>query len=194
MLFNPLKHHLLFQIHSILDEQSRTIDNFLRIKKFIGTGPMDLYTGEMPVPEIMNHCKMIANTENLFNAKAYKNWLRAESADKDYRLLEFPDGSTWVFRLGKHPKRFMHIHPGRNSEKSIRIKPNTLKTIIAIIFEHGFMTEMPTIEQISNVREKYLELEPLDENENIQAIVNLLQIFATTAVIYQAQLAAQKSY
>ncbi|RME86518.1 MAG: hypothetical protein D6785_03175, partial [Planctomycetota bacterium] len=76
------------------------------------------------------------------------------------------DGSQWVLREGKEElissydlQTFVHIHPGRFSPHTFRIKVNTLKTALVYVF-YLMTGEKEGLELFHFVR-KSLQLSPV---------------------------------
>jgi hypothetical protein len=91
----------------------------------------------------------------------FASWLK--DSERDFRLIELSDGSTWVLRMGRFPERYVHIHPARKSNFSIRIKSTTLKTMLAYAMVKGIPLEYPNLCALNEVRERFLKLPPIKE-------------------------------
>ena len=80
---------------------------------------------------------------------------------KEFRQIQLRDRSIWVLRSGENQERYLHIHPGRYSPNTIRVKAITLKTAILILS----IKQLDEIERIdtqlvNDIRRIYLN-EPL---------------------------------
>lgn len=179
-LFNPFKHHLFHQLQKLIEIKDKNLEQFAVFEKFIGNSQMDLYVGKMNLFEIIDYAREYLGGSDLVFIKNYKQWIFKEG--DGFQIVEYPDKTNWIFRYANNPKRYIHIHPGRNCPNTIRIKANTLKTIISIIFEYGFLTEMPSIEQINDARDKYLMAPPIESMEECESIQRNLILFATSAL------------
>jgi hypothetical protein len=131
-----------------------------RLLLMIGESQMDLYMGKLNPKQIAN--EIINNVKNsgVKNYTNYSKWLSADG--RSYKQIEISDSSVWTLRLGKEKKRYMHIHPGRYSPLTIRVKAATLKTTIAImVLVGGIKGELPELKSINEVRTVFLKLPPL---------------------------------
>lgn len=121
---------------------------------------MDLYFGNYaPIEiseQIINHLKK----KKIFLTEQYKNWLKENS--NNYQLINLFDKSVWTLRLGEDAERYVHIHPGRYSPNTRRVKALTLKTAIFTLSCEKFgEPKLSGKELINEVREKYLNKPPL---------------------------------
>jgi hypothetical protein len=137
---------------------------------------MDLYYGRMSPREIANSVNEILRKENAFLLAHYADWLKRNG--RDYQLVKLEDRSTWTLRLGESPERYVHIHPGRYSAQTIRVKATTLKTAILVLcFEKiGEIISLNT-ETINTIRKKYLNeppLKSLSKASGLQKIIDVL--------------------
>ena len=41
-----------------------------------------------------------------------------------------PDGSAWVLRQGEEGGRYVHVHPGRRTPPTLRVRATVLKTAV----------------------------------------------------------------
>ena len=160
VLFNCWKHHLGFIKNQIINgrEECPKPESLRKILLVIGESQMDIYLGKLSpqsiAAEIIHKLKQ-AGTDSL---STFKSWLYATA--KDYRLLTISDKSVWTIRLSNESKRYVHIHPGRYSPHTVRVKALTLKTAIvsAILStkEEGFGLSF-----INNIRVNILNAPPL---------------------------------
>ena len=158
---NCWKHHAGFikkQIESV--KETKVLDQLKVYLLKIGESQMDLYFGKHTVLEISEQMLNSLHRKKLFSAKLYKDWLSKDG--KDYQLVELKDKSIWTLRLGDDVSRYVHIHPGRYSPNTVRVKATTLKTAIFLLcFEQlGEMKSFET-EKINQIRKKYLNEPPL---------------------------------
>jgi len=171
--FNCWKHHAEF----MKDELSRiNIDGFnhlIKEIKIIGDALMDLYLGRINPEKI---CSMILAqlTPDISKAE-YVEWLYKDS--RDFRIIEIDDGSRWILRLGEEGERYIHIHPGRYSPLSIRVKAQTLKTAILVCAWKRIYDQEITIAVINDLRKEYLNLSPVKNLSSVPALNRLIEIF-----------------
>jgi hypothetical protein len=92
--------------------------------------------------------------------------------------MRISDKSIWTLRLGNEKKRYIHIHPGRYSPLTIRVKAVTLKTTIAVrVLVEEIDSELPNLKSINEVRTSFLKLPPLKSLSLSSGIGKFLNIF-----------------
>ncbi len=166
-IFNCWKHQLNFlkELHTIPIEKIK--ENILKI----GESQMDLYTGDLTTndicEEIKGHLKKLIKI-NLLN---YLQWLQAEG--KSFKLLQISDGSQWTLRFGEDPVNYIHIHPGRHSPHTVRVKSYALKTAL-IIASLNIIEEQINTGLINTIRKEYLNLAPLKSVKEDAAVIKLV--------------------
>jgi hypothetical protein len=82
-----------------------------------------------------------------------------------------------VLRLGEQPERYVHIHPGRYSPHTIRVKAGALKTAIALsvwmkLYNHGELT----VELLNYVRKDVLTASPVKSLTAVEGFVKLFKL------------------
>lgn len=175
--FNRWKHHVGFiknQIKSfcavkISEEKLR---NILLV---IGESQMDIYLGKLSPQKICDEVVSKLKSAGVLAFEDYKKWLYEEG--KEYKLIKISDDSIWTLRLGKQEKRYVHIHPGRYSPKTIRIKALTLKTAIAALIKYNTNIQLINTARINEVRIKILDSPPVKKvssNSAVTKAINLL--------------------
>ena len=126
----------------------------------IGESQMDLYFGEYSPINISEQILDYLHRNRIYSHDLYKDWLSKDG--KDYQLVELRDKSIWTLRLGDDAERYVHIHPGRYSPNTVRVKATTLKTAIFLLcFEQLGEIKSFETETINNIRKKYLDEPPL---------------------------------
>ena len=175
--FNCWKHHARFikvQVESITE-----IKHFNELKKHllqIGESQMDLYYGSYSPAEVSEQIVSSLKRNKICSSEEYKEWLKKEG--KDYQLLKLKDKSVWTLRLSEELNRYVHIHPGRYSTSTIRVKATTLKTAIMTLC-YKQLGEIKSIETeaVNFIRKKYLNEPPIKSFSNASGlgrIINLL--------------------
>ena len=95
-------------------KKNQDIDNtaFLRAQmKKIGNSTTDLYTGSMEIKEICAYCISKLKKMHRYRKDTYLKWLHNQA--ENYQLIDLPDGSVWILKIGIEEGRHIHIHPGR---------------------------------------------------------------------------------
>lgn len=137
---------------------------------------MDLYFGGFSPSDISEQILSALYRIKTFEFEQYKNWLTKDG--KDFQLVELKDKSIWTLRLGDDVSRYVHIHPGRYSPNTVRVKATTLKTAILVLCSEN-ICEIKTIEteKINQIRKKYLNEPPIKSFSGASGISRLLDLF-----------------
>lgn len=142
----------------------------------IGESQMDLYFGSYTVEEITKQLLENLQRKKIDSLVEYQKWLAKD--EKNYRLIKLKDKSVWTLRLSGPNNNYVHIHPGRYSAHTARVKAATLKTVIMVIALHK-LNAVSTIdtESVNDVRNKYLNEPPLKSISKASGLVRLLALF-----------------
>src|SRR5262249_4971511 len=126
----------------------------------LGTKLMDLYTGSLSPGEIARLVLDCLAAEGPLAADADAVWLESQGG---YAVVELPaDGSRWVLRHSDDPARYVHLHPGRWSPHTVRVRANVLKTAFLALVHAGLHGGDPMDRAAINaVRREFLDLPPL---------------------------------
>jgi hypothetical protein len=121
---------------------------------------MDLYHGIYSPEEIANQTIKQLASFSIKNSNEYKRWLYMNG--KEYNIVTFKDKSVWTLRSGDEEKKFVHIHPGRYSPHTVRVKALTLKTAVCVLAfaKIKSVTEFD-IDLINEARKMCLKASPL---------------------------------
>lgn len=142
----------------------------------LGTEVMDLYTGEMTAVRIGEEVLRQLQNTSRFEFHDYRHWLQEGGG---YGLLVLPDSSRWICRMGPEQGRYVHLHPGRWSPHTRRVRANVLKTAVLCNAQALISKEDPlNLVLINKVREQFLDLSPLpslDPKQGLQPIIEILK-------------------
>lgn len=174
--FNCWKHHAGFikeQISKIKDEKE--IQQLSPILLKIGESQMDLYLGEFSPSQISNQILNQLKDIRIISPEDYKNWL--SEVGKEYKLFNLSDKSVWTLRLGDDQERFVHIHPGRYSPHSIRVKSPTLKTAIYILaWQKVYSLPDYDLDLVNMIRKIFVKAPPLKSIKTESGLQRVIQI------------------
>jgi hypothetical protein len=174
--FNCWKHHVGFikqQIQSI--QHIQDIDKLKTILLRVGESQMDLYYGNYSPREISDQIINYLKEKKVLLPERYKDWLTENK--KDYQLINLFDKSVWTLRLGEKVERYVHIHPGRYSPNTRRVRALTLKTaIFNLCFENLGEPKLSGKELINHIRKKYLNEPPLKSVSKEGGLEKLLEL------------------
>jgi hypothetical protein len=161
ILFNYWKHHMPYLLDEIKTKAKSQDMELIKFQmKKIGNSTTDLYTGEMNIAEISEYCISRLKKTHCFRKDTYLKWLQQHP--EKYQLMDFPDTSIWVLKIGIEKDRHIHIHPGRNVPLTIRTKANILKTAyLANLYALKEKISPFDITLINSLREDILGLSPI---------------------------------
>lgn len=173
---NCWKHHAGFINKQI--ESVRETEELEKLKKYllaIGESQMDLYFGGCSPVDISEQMRSYLHEKKMLSFNHYQDWLTKD--EKDYQLVELKDKSIWTLRLGEEVTGYVHIHPGRYSPNTIRVKATTLKTAILILCSEK-IGEIMNVETktINQIRKKYLHEPPLKSYSNASGLRRLIEL------------------
>jgi hypothetical protein len=180
VLMNPWKHHARFlqrRINQLILEGVRSLEHLPTELLVLGHGLMDLYLGEILPHAIASTIIDQLNRDDHFELERYYSWIDLNGG---YRVLELEDTSKWVMRCGDDADRYLHVHPGRWSPLTCRVRANAIKTAIVALTLAGIQGTDPTdIDVINKARVEYLDLSPVgkdvNESEGLGAVIRLLR-------------------
>lgn len=179
-MFNCWKHHrefILKQINKYIVEDGAVIENITPKLLLIGNSQLDIYLGKLTEVQIVQQIEEKLKNIEAFFEPDYLNWIN--SNDKNYRLLSLSDRSIWTMRIGQKAGRYIHLHPGRYSHYSLRVRANTLKTaILSIIFAKMSNFTPLNLELINQVRVQNLYLAPIKSIEKATGLKELMLLLA----------------
>jgi hypothetical protein len=172
--FNCWKHHAGFIKTQIVSIQSKDeLEKLKTILLRIGESQMDLYYGNYSPMEISERIVTCLKEKKVFLSTRYKNWLN----ENEYKLINLFDKSVWTLRLGEDAEKYVHIHPGRYSPNTKRVKALTLKSaIFTLCCEKLCEPKLTGKELINHVRKIYLNEPPLKSVSKESGLGRLLEL------------------
>jgi hypothetical protein len=180
VLFNIWKHHaqaLRHRIAETVHAGSPALAELAERLVVIGTQLMDLYTGPLTPAEIGASVVVALQAERRLEWDVYRTWIEGSGG---YAVLTFPeDESRWVLRLGDEAEYYVHVHPGRWTPQTRRVRANVLKTAVMALAHSGVHGGSPIdLDRINSVRRDYLGLSPigkeLNSEQGLGAIIEVL--------------------
>ncbi len=177
IIFNCWKHHAHYIKENIeqFSSESQIEDLNSAILK-IGESQMDLYYGHLSYDKIAGQIISFLSINSLNSESEYLKWLYKDGSD--YQSITIADKSVWTMRSGNVEKRFVHIHPGRYSPYTVRVKALTLKTVIYVLAISKIKSKSALdIDLINDVRKKHLTASPLKSVSSERGLGKLLTLF-----------------
>lgn len=179
-LLNGLKHHANY-VKSIINKCINNGEYILSILpelfKSIGGSQMDFYTGDLAPDEVAGEIEKALRLSGKYSKFNYLSWIYD---NKGFHRLKLSDNSIWVLMEGNMPERYIHIHPGRHSPQTIRLRAGTLKSAVAAIIWAGIFGKSPLSLKIVNEARMVLLNEPpvknLNQHKGLGAIIKMLKL------------------
>ncbi|MFO0880643.1 MAG: hypothetical protein U0840_25125 [Gemmataceae bacterium] len=181
VLFNTFKHHagaLRARIATVVRLGSPALADLGARLSLVGTRLMDLYVGELTPRDLSAWVVSQLRAIDRLPLESYRSWLLA---GEEYTLFTHQaDGSRWVLRLGDEKDRYIHLHPGRASPQTVRVRANILKTAFLVLCRAGIeLSDPQDSSRINAVRREYLGLSPIgDDPGEASALRSLIDLLA----------------
>lgn len=179
LTLNCWKHHAGFIKNQIefYGGKKISVEELQRTLLIIGESQMDLYVGKLSPQKICYEIVSKLKSTGVLAFEAYKKWLF--HSGNEYKLIKISDKSVWTMRLGKQEKRYVHVHPGRYSPVTVRVKALTLKTAIAVLIIN-YKINIPLIDtlKINEVRNEVLNSPPINKVSSNSAVVRVMNILS----------------
>jgi hypothetical protein len=179
VLFNAWKHHAgalrrrIGEIRQAGPEALATLPEQLLV---MGTELMDLYVGPRLPGDIAARVLGMLEAEGKLAPEVYRPWVEQAGG---YRTLTFPEDNTvWVLRAADE-EHYVHLHPGRWTPDTRRVRANVLKTavlVLAHVAVHG--GDPRDVKLVNRLRADHLGLSPMREilgEQGLDLVLNLLQ-------------------
>jgi hypothetical protein len=91
-----------------------------------------------------------------------------------FRSITLSDTSEWILREGADPEAYVHIHPGRYSPHTFRVKATSLKIAVCAIYLDGKPNSLDTA-FINNIRTGILNLSPVKEYVSTSSTARMIR-------------------
>lgn len=181
VLFNPWKHHLNFIKDEIAMSGIGDTSNLKRLRDgllLMGDSVTDIYTGKLTPLRISRAIIKDLKRNGRLDRGDYIGWIK--SAKNRYMITELPDGSRWTLRIGEDESRYVHLHPGRYSPHSLRVKALTLRSAAAVLaWTHLHGGSPYDVETVNRARKYFLNAEPVNSvsfNYGLGKMIKILEM------------------
>ncbi|MGM0612936.1 MAG: hypothetical protein ACQESM_05470 [Bacteroidota bacterium] len=162
-LLNGLKHHLPLIQRNLPVMKQLPEHDFLKTLKKTGNSVTDFYYGTMDIDSICNELKTKLVRLKAFEKEAYYNWIIKQDP---YFCFRISDGSNWLMRKGNQNERYIHIHPGKHSHKTKRLKSRSLRIALSMIYFSKSDQELFSLDFLNQIRRDKLNLPPVKALSN----------------------------
>ena len=175
-MFNALKHHRGFVQQIIRSaRQDAEVRQLLAAElDKLGNLMMDFYLGALTPLDICRDIKKCLLAQERFAADPYAKWLAASKGR--YRLEEISDGSRWTLLMGREDGLYVHVHPGRYSPLTVRMRALPFKTAVMLLASPEMdCSSEHILESANETRKLYFDEPPI---KYMGATKNILKILA----------------
>lgn len=165
VLFNTFKHHagaMRARIRAVVAGGDEALRQAAALTVVLGTALMDFYVGSLSPRELSGRVVRRLAEEGRLELPAYRAWIQDS---EEYAVVTMSeDNSRWVLRLGESD-RYVHLHPGRWSPATMRVRANVLKTAF-LVQAHALIHGADPMDRavINHVRKTYLGLPPVGDD------------------------------
>jgi len=171
--YHDFKHHLLSDL-KWLEKNKGEWDEVIELDlKSIGNSQLDFYIGNLSSENIKADMSAWLRSRQLYQKDNYKDWINENGG---FREVKLSDNSVWTLRIIEK-ESFIHIHPSRYSTHTMRIKANTLKTVLCTLLFEDIDTFAFNIESVNYYRDKYLDLSLVKVNGNHNELEAVFSLF-----------------
>ncbi len=168
IIFHALKHHLVSLKQFIVLHENEPIKPILPQIKSLGESTFDMYVGSLSNEEIIEETTQYLKNKQLFEAKLYQQWI---TLNNGFSTFELSDKTLMTLRY--LPKEsYIHLHPCRYAQQTIRIRANAMKTAMAL----RLLMDNPTSVENINKARMLVELSPIKPNANISEIIKCYEL------------------
>lgn len=178
VLLNCWKHHkefIQYRIRRVVMEGEDAFQIPPSQLVTIGNSLLDLYTGLLNPYDISIQIKSELKKRSIVRKQSYEKWIK--DSKNNYQTIYLPDSSFWTLRLGQK-ERYIHIHPGRYSPHSTRVRALTLKTAITVLAWSKIHKSSPfNINIINHVREEILKASPVKTVSKKYGLGKVISLF-----------------
>src|SRR5262249_18782762 len=178
LLFNAWKHHagaLRHHIAAVAGGGAAALGALPGRLLVLGTGLMDLYTGPL-APAGIGERRLAGPRGGGRHGPGGHTGVGGGGGG--YRVLEFADDRTrWVLRVGEEKGRYVHVHPGRWTPATRRVRANVLRTAVMVwahVAVHG--GSATDVDLVNRVRVQSLGLAPVRDLAGEQGLGTVLHL------------------
>jgi hypothetical protein len=155
--FNPLKHHLGYIIQETENLKAKSMKEIATYLLMIGDNLMDIYTGNLTVTKVQEEIMSVFENIHINKREDFIKWL----GGVEYKKITLSDSSVWVVKLSVDVENFIHLHPGKKSPFTFRVRGSTLKTVVAFCITGEKLVKTDQLEKVNHIRTQWLNLSPV---------------------------------
>lgn len=180
--YNPYKHHFRFLLTELAVWQNSNWSVTENAMLTIGNNLFDFYLGYLTPGQVCTASLNFFKTNNISTETDFYNWLD----QSEWKKITLHDESEWLIKRGNQAERYIHIHPAKFSQHTIRVRAATLKTVLALcVHKIPIQKDMEiNLQSVNQQRISFLKLSPIKSlNEEESGILKLWQLFINAGAI-----------
>lgn len=180
--YNPYKHHFRFLLTELAVWQNSNWSVTESAMLTIGNNLFDFYLGYLTPEQVCTANLNYFKTNNISTETDFYNWLD----QSEWKKITLHDESKWLIKRGNQAERYIHIHPAKFSQHTIRVRAATLKTVLALcVHKFPIHKDMEiNLQAVNQQRISFLKLSPIKSlNEEESGILKLWQLFINAGAI-----------
>jgi hypothetical protein len=170
IFFNPYKHHRNFILELLETSSLPEIKNLL---VSVCDNYIDIYTGNYTPKMICNEMLDRLGKDLSSDKGKFETWL---AENNGFRVVKLGDESEWIVRKGSDDARFIHLHPAKTGQHTIRFKGSSLKTIYQFKMEFPDKKSPFELDLVNKARKKS-NLPPIKKLEPGKGILRCWELF-----------------
>lgn len=157
-----------------MDEVAISDGEILVLLKKTGNSTSDFYYGRLTPFDVVAELENRLSLMDLLQFVPFKRYL--DSVKGKFLNIQLSDLSTWTLILGKERSRYIHFHPARGSQHTIRIRALTMRTTIFLLGRSQYFLGWNLTESVNHIRTNILDESPIKDYSNTKGLRRLLEI------------------
>lgn len=168
--YNLIKHHRKFILRLL---ESTSPEQAASLLESVNNNYVDIYYGSMTPAAIACGVIEALKSKQVFSPEDFTRWMDSGSG---YRHVTLTDHSQWIVRKGNEEQRYIHIHPSRSGNCTIRFKGSSLKTVYLLKVNGIHSRKDISLELVNRVRAQ-AGLSPVKDLERSSGILHCFETF-----------------
>ena len=188
VMFNSEKHHLQTIANKTcqyISQGEKTLPQLLDklvnkgVHRGSYNGVIDVYFGSLLPEQIKAEVAIFLTEHGISDFEGYRQFLETHGQIKRrgyYTSFTLSDGTLMTLRIADDENQYVHVHPGRYSPNTFRVKAYSLKTAILTLYLAKCRGSLINDISLINEARRYLDLPPVQDNAaSIYATMEKLQ-------------------
>jgi len=173
--YHDFKHHFSSCTEWLKQNKGKCNESTDLQLKSIGSSQLDFYIGSLTVELIKTEIAGQLTKLQILDREGYNHWIMQNGGFREITLM---DSSVWTLRIIEK-EEYIHIHPSRYSPHTIRVKANTLKTVLCTLLFEDADSFIFNVVKINHYRNYYLKLSHIKANTIHKELESIFYLFIT---------------